>query len=59
MVMTGGESPVLFQQQMIERVRELCERDTRLLSALMYGSFAHGRGDQHSGIEFYLFFDED
>jgi hypothetical protein len=32
MVMTRSESPVLFQQQVIEWVCELCERDTGLSS---------------------------
>src|SRR5918999_401169 len=44
---------------MIEKVRELCERDERLVSALMYGSFALGQGDRFSDIEFYLFFDDE
>jgi lincosamide nucleotidyltransferase B/F len=41
---------------MIERVRELCHQDERVVSALMYGSFAIGEGDAFSDIEFYLFF---
>jgi lincosamide nucleotidyltransferase B/F len=41
---------------MIERVRELCDQDERVVSALMYGSFAIGEGDRFSDIEFYLFF---
>jgi lincosamide nucleotidyltransferase B/F len=47
---------MLPQEAMIERVRELCHRDERLVSALMYGSFAIGEGDRFSDIEFYLFF---
>jgi lincosamide nucleotidyltransferase len=47
---------VLPQEVMIEKVRELCERDGRIVSALMYGSFALGQGDRFSDIEFYLFF---
>src|SRR5919107_4116377 len=43
---------------MIERVRELCHRDERVVSALMYGSLALGQGDRFSDIEFYLFFEE-
>jgi lincosamide nucleotidyltransferase len=50
---------MLPQEAMIERVRELCHRDERLVSALMYGSFAIGEGDQFSDIEFYLFFAEE
>jgi lincosamide nucleotidyltransferase len=41
---------------MIEKVREVCKRDDRLVSALMYGSFARGEGDEFSDVEFYLFF---
>jgi lincosamide nucleotidyltransferase len=48
---------MLPQEAMIERVRELCHRDERLVSALMYGSFAIGEGDRFSDIEFYLFFE--
>ena len=47
---------MLQQEAMIEGVRELCERDGRLVSALMYGSFALGEGDEFSDIEFHLFF---
>jgi lincosamide nucleotidyltransferase B/F len=47
---------MLPQEDMIEKVRELSERDERVVAALMYGSFALGQGDQFSDIEFYLFF---
>jgi lincosamide nucleotidyltransferase len=46
---------MLRQELLIARVRALCERDPRVVSALMYGSFARGEGDEHSDIEFYLF----
>jgi lincosamide nucleotidyltransferase B/F len=49
---------MLPQEAMIERVRELCDQDERVVSALMYGSFALGQGDRFSDIEFYLFFAE-
>jgi lincosamide nucleotidyltransferase B/F len=49
---------MLPQDAMIERVRELCDQDDRVVAALMYGSFALGEGDQFSDIEFYLFFDD-
>jgi lincosamide nucleotidyltransferase B/F len=50
----------MFQQEiMIEKVRELCHRDERLVAALMYGSFAIGEGDRFSDIEFYLFFEDE
>jgi lincosamide nucleotidyltransferase B/F len=47
---------MLQQEIMIERLREVCERDGRLVAALMYGSFVLGQGDEYSDIEFYLFF---
>lgn len=47
---------MLPQEAMIERVREICERDERLVAALMYGSFALLQGDRYSDIEFYFFF---
>jgi len=49
---------MLPQEVMIERVRELCDQDECVVSALMYGSFALGEGDRFSDIEFYLFFDD-
>lgn len=50
---------MLPQEAMIERLRELCHRDERVVAALMYGSFAIGEGDRFSDIEFYLFFAEE
>jgi lincosamide nucleotidyltransferase len=47
---------VLPQEAMIERVREICERDESLMAAMMYGSFALLQGDRFSDIEFYFFF---
>jgi lincosamide nucleotidyltransferase B/F len=47
---------MLQQEIMIEKVRELCQRDGRVVATLMYGSFALGQGDRFSDIEFYLFF---
>jgi lincosamide nucleotidyltransferase len=47
---------VLQQEHLINRVRELCHADARLVAALTYGSFAQGEGDAHSDIEFWLFF---
>ncbi len=44
---------------MIEKVRQLCGQDERLLATLMYGSFALGQGDRFSDIEFYLFFEDE
>jgi lincosamide nucleotidyltransferase B/F len=50
---------MLPQKVMIEKLRELCNRDERVVAALMYGSFALDQGDHFSDIEFYLFFDEE
>jgi len=47
---------MLQQEVMIEKVRELCQTDERVVAALMYGSFAFSQGDGFSDIEFYLFF---
>ena len=47
------------QVVIIEKVRELCSQDERVVAALMYGSFALGQGDCFSDIEFYLFLDEE
>jgi lincosamide nucleotidyltransferase len=44
------------QEQLIARVRELCAGDDRLVAALIYGSFVTGEADEHSDIEFWLFF---
>jgi len=48
---------MLPQEVMIERLRELCGKDARVVAALMYGSFTLGEGDRFSDIEFYLFFE--
>lgn len=45
-----------LQEHLIARVREVCEADPDLDAALMYGSFATGEADEHSDIEFWLFF---
>jgi lincosamide nucleotidyltransferase B/F len=50
---------MLPQEAMIEKTRELCYKDERLVAALMYGSFALGEGDRFSDIEFYLFFEDE
>ncbi len=46
----------LPQERLIARVRDQCLADSRLVAALMYGSFASGEADAHSDIEFWLFF---
>lgn len=45
-----------MQEDLIARVRANCLADTGLDAALMYGSFAAGEADEHSDIEFWLFF---
>lgn len=50
---------MLPQVAMIEKVRQLCAQDGRVVAALMYGSFALGQGDRFSDIEFYLFVDDE
>jgi lincosamide nucleotidyltransferase len=49
---------VLIQEEMIARVRQLCQQDGRVVAALMYGSFTKGEGDAYSDIEFYIFLDD-
>jgi lincosamide nucleotidyltransferase len=50
---------MLIQQQMIARIRQLCQEDPRIVGALMYGSFTRGEGDAFSDIEFCIYLDED
>lgn len=50
---------MLIQETMIDRVREVCGQDDRVVAALMYGSFAYGEGDEYSDIEFVLFLQDD
>jgi hypothetical protein len=41
---------MLQQEVMIEKLRALCDRDERVVAALMYGSFALTQGDRFSDI---------
>jgi len=45
----------MLQQGMIERFREAFRADERVVSALMFGSFAIGEGDAYSDVEFAVF----
>jgi lincosamide nucleotidyltransferase B/F len=54
----SAEHQQLLQEEMIERVRELCHEEDRLVASMMYGSFAQGEGDEFSDIEFILFFED-
>lgn len=49
----------MLQEKMIENFRENCHQDIRVVSALMFGSFATGEGDQYSDIEFAVFIRDD
>ena len=55
----GEAERVIPQRSMIERARVVCQADERVVAGLMYGSFTRGEGDEHSDIEFALFFEED
>src|SRR5919199_3608651 len=55
----SAEKQQLPQEEMIKRVRELCQEEDRLVAAMMYGSFAQGEGDEFSDIEFILFFEDE
>lgn len=50
---------MLQQEKMIDRVRDLCQQDERIVGAMMYGSFTTGEGDTYSDIEFCLYLDDD
>lgn len=49
----------MLQLEMIERFREVCAEDERVMGALMFGSFAAGEGDAFSDIEFAVFISDD
>jgi lincosamide nucleotidyltransferase len=44
-----------MQHVMIDRFTHICEQDTRLDSAMLYGSFATGEADQYSDIDVMLY----
>ncbi|HET9172895.1 MAG TPA: hypothetical protein VFN97_25940 [Actinospica sp.] len=46
----------LPQLELIDRVKAACRADRGLDAALMYGSFTKDEADEHSDIEFWLFF---
>ena len=48
---------MIVQREMIDRVRQLCRDDKRIVAAWMYGSFTKGEGDAYSDIEFCLYLD--
>lgn len=49
----------MLQQEMIERFREACHQDERVIGTLMFGSFTIGEGDAFSDIEFAVFIRDD
>ena len=49
---------MLIQEEMIARVRQLCQEDEHVVAAWMYGSFAQGEGDAYSDIEFSIYVDD-
>ncbi|RPI86510.1 MAG: Lnu(F)/Lnu(G) family lincosamide nucleotidyltransferase [Chloroflexi bacterium] len=50
---------MLEQILMIEKARENCRADSRIIAAIQYGSFVQGEGDEYSDIEFVLFIDDE
>lgn len=49
----------LPQIEMIQRLRQICQADSRLSAAMLYGSFATGEADRYSDIDCLLYFQED
>lgn len=49
---------MLLQEEMIARVREICQADEQVAGAWMYGSFTKGEGDRYSDIEFLIYLDD-
>ena len=50
---------MLPQDSMIERLRQICRRDERLIAAMLYGSFTRNEADEFSDIDTVLFFLDD
>jgi lincosamide nucleotidyltransferase len=44
------------QESMIERLREICRQDARIIAAMLYGSFTRKEGDEFSDIDTVLYF---
>lgn len=47
---------MLLQTALIERVREVCRADDRLVAAMLAGSLGRGEGDEYSDLDVVLFF---
>lgn len=54
----ASAGPDLPQRRLIEAVRRRCREDSRVLAALLFGSFSRGEGDRHSDVDFYVFVDD-
>lgn len=52
-------SMMLEQERIIEKIKSLCQEDERVVSAMLYGSFALGEGDRFSDVDCFLFFRDD
>lgn len=46
----------MLQTTLVQRVRELCQADERVVAALLAGSLGRGEGDQYSDLDVVLFF---
>ena len=47
---------MLPQTALLQRVRELCQADERVVAALLAGSLGRGEGDEYSDLDVVLFF---
>ena len=58
--MSTGDSSVLHGNwTVVERFRQACERDDRVVAAFLGGSLAAGRADDHSDLDLYVVARED
>lgn len=46
---------MLYQERMIQKVKEKSQHDSLIIATMMYGSFTQNCGDEYSDIEFYIF----
>lgn len=47
------------QTEMIQKLRQLCQADERLIAAMLYGSFTFGEADRFSDIDCLLYFQDE
>jgi lincosamide nucleotidyltransferase B/F len=50
-------SALLPQASLVEKLRDVCQQDKRVLAALLYGSLATGEADAYSDIECAMYFE--